>query len=310
MDGARQHLLRVSDIIGELDGRLRSLRLQAAKAERYKRYKAELKDLDLWAAAQRFLGHLAEEKSLVAQIEDLRVRHDDGARALEVEEGAVEVERLSVTEEMNELGAAKDDLFALSNKAQLGLQRAQHQEDEAGQLSARASSERREIEDLTERLARSAEAIEELEGQLARLDEDAAQSGEHYRVKAEAHDELRVQLGDARRQLDVALGEVAAARARIARNEAEKSAASARREDLGRRIEAIVAEDAAASERLAVVATDADGLRASLSEMQSRGLELGARKHEQELILGALRADVSRGEMELETLREEAHRRR
>ena len=64
MDSTRQHLLRVSDIIGEIEGRLRSLRLQAQKAERYKRYKAELKDLDLWSSAQRYLGHLAEEKSL------------------------------------------------------------------------------------------------------------------------------------------------------------------------------------------------------------------------------------------------------
>ena len=40
MDSTRQHLLRVSDIIGEIEGRLRSLRLQAQKAERYKRYKA------------------------------------------------------------------------------------------------------------------------------------------------------------------------------------------------------------------------------------------------------------------------------
>ena len=44
------------------EGRLRSLRLQAQKAERYKRYKAELKDLDLWSSAQRYLGHLAEDR--------------------------------------------------------------------------------------------------------------------------------------------------------------------------------------------------------------------------------------------------------
>ena len=126
MESTRQHLLRVSDIITEIEGRLRSLRLQAAKAERYKRYKAELKDLDLWSASQRFLGHMAEEKSLLAEIDVLRDQHDDAARSLEVEEAAVEIERLSVTDEMNELATAKDDLFALSNKAQLGLQRAEH----------------------------------------------------------------------------------------------------------------------------------------------------------------------------------------
>jgi len=72
MDSTRQHLLRVSDIIGEIETRLRSLRLQAQKAERYKRYKAELRDIDLWSSSQRYLGFLAEEKSLTAEHADWR----------------------------------------------------------------------------------------------------------------------------------------------------------------------------------------------------------------------------------------------
>src|SRR4051812_10245924 len=171
MDSTRQHLLRVTDIVGEIEGRLRSLRLQAQKAERYKRYKGELRDLDLWSSSQRFLGHLADEKSLTAQIEELRVAHGDQSRALEVEEAAVDVERLAVSEEMNELGVAKDDLFALFNKAQLGAQRAQYQEDEADQLSTRAASERREVEALTVRRDESVRGIADIEGQLASLDE-------------------------------------------------------------------------------------------------------------------------------------------
>src|SRR3954464_2585466 len=106
MESTRQHLLRVSDIIGEIEGRLRSLRLQAQKAERYKRYKAELKDLDLWSAAQRYLGLLAEEKSLAAEREEVRDRHDANAVRLQAEETTVEAERLGVAEEASELSAA------------------------------------------------------------------------------------------------------------------------------------------------------------------------------------------------------------
>src|SRR5688572_7890488 len=107
MDGTRQHLLRVSDIIGEIETRLRSLRLQAAKAERYKRYKSDLKDLDLWQSAQRYLGFLAEEKALVAERAEVEERHEREAVALSAEEAAVEAERLAVTEEMAALAAAQ-----------------------------------------------------------------------------------------------------------------------------------------------------------------------------------------------------------
>src|SRR6185369_1535163 len=111
MDSTRQHLLRVSDVIGEIETRLRSLRLQAQKAERYKRYKAELRDIELWSAAQRYLGFLAEEKALVAERADLTERHDQAGSRLAVEETTVEAERLSVGDEITELNAAKDDLF-------------------------------------------------------------------------------------------------------------------------------------------------------------------------------------------------------
>src|SRR5450432_2442339 len=176
MESTRQHLLRVSDIVGEIEGRVRSLRLQAQKAERYKRYKAELKDLDLWSSAQRYLGHLAEEKSLAIELAAVRGQHETIAGTLEVEEASIEAERLSVTEEAHELAAAKDELFALSNKAQLGLQRAQHQDDEAAQLEARVQAARREIEELSARTQEQSAAIEELDGQLARVEEEAERS--------------------------------------------------------------------------------------------------------------------------------------
>jgi chromosome segregation protein len=310
MESTRQHLLRVSDIIGEIEGRLRSLRLQAQKAERYKRYKAELKDLDLWSSAQRYLGHLAEEKSLGIELEAVRGQHATIASTLEVEEAQIEVERLSVAEEAHELAAAKDELFALSNKAQLGLQRAQHQEDEAAQLEARAEAARREIDELAARTREQAAAIEELDGQLARVEEEAEASQRAYAAKQGEHDGLRAGLAEARRALDEAVAELAAARARIARNEAERAAAEQRRDDLAGRLEGIAAEEASAAERVAALAATDEGLRGSLAVIRARSDERKARREEASTRQSALRADVSRGELELETLREEAHRRR
>src|SRR5262245_18992145 len=160
MEATKQHPLRVSDILGELDSRLRSLRIQAQKAERYKRYKAELRDLELWSASQRYLGLLAEEKSLQAACEETRESHDAEQAALHGEEAAVEAERLAVTEELGELAAAKDELFALSNKADLGTQRAQHYEDEAAMLAERAAAAAAEVEDLARRTQERLAAIE------------------------------------------------------------------------------------------------------------------------------------------------------
>src|SRR6476469_3360849 len=62
MDATRQNLLRVSDVVVEIEKQLASLRRQAQKAERYREYKAELKDLELWGASQKWIGLMVEER--------------------------------------------------------------------------------------------------------------------------------------------------------------------------------------------------------------------------------------------------------
>src|SRR5262249_50927703 len=55
IEATEQNLLRVTDIVTELKQRIGSLERQGKKAERYKRLKGELKELDLHAAAHRYL---------------------------------------------------------------------------------------------------------------------------------------------------------------------------------------------------------------------------------------------------------------
>jgi chromosome segregation protein len=215
-----------------------------------------------------------------------------------------------VTEEAHELASAKDELFALSNKAQLGLQRAQHHDDEAGQLEGRAEAARREIEELAMRTREQAAQIEELEGTLARVEEDAEASQLAYASKQSEHDELRSQLAFARRSLDEAVSELSSARARIARNEAERTAAEQRRDDLAARLEGIASEEASAGERVAVLAATDESLRESLAVIRARSEERKERRAAGVERQATLKQDVARGELELETLREEAHRRR
>jgi chromosome segregation protein len=214
MDSTRQHLLRVSDIIGEIEGRLRSLRLQAQKAERYKRYKGELKDLDLWSSAQRYLGHLAEEKSLGAELADVRESHGAESVALDASETAADAERLAVSEETTELAAAKDALYALSNKAQLGMQRADHHDAEATELAARVDAGRREIMELRARAAVQAGNIEEIACRLTEIDAAADASEREYEAQARVQEARRAALAAARQELEATLDAIASAGAR------------------------------------------------------------------------------------------------
>jgi len=310
IDSTRQHLLRVSDIIGEIEGRLRSLRLQAQKAERYKRYKAELKDLDLWSSAQRYLGHLAEEKSLVEELTIVREGHATESVALETAEAAADAERLAVTEETTELASAKDDLYALSNKAQLGMQRADHHDGEAIDLLGRVEAGRREVMELRARAAVQAGNIEEIEARLTEIDTAADASEREYETQARVQEARRASLAAVREELDTVAARIASARASLARREAERAGALQRRDDLITRVASVAAEETAATARLDALAAEEQRLRAEIEGLGGRVEAARTRAREDETRLAAVRAEIGRGELELETLREEAHRRR
>ena len=238
MDSTRQHLLRVSDIIGEIEGRLRSLRLQAQKAERYKRYKAELKDLELWSSAQRYLGHLAEEKSLGEELEDVRESHEARERRRwRPGEAAVEAERLAVTEESTELGDGQGRAVRAVEQGAAG--HAARRSPRRGGRGARRRVERRPQGDRGAARA-GGRAGGEHRGDRRhawpRSSGGADGSEREYEEQARLQDERRAALAEARRELEAAQArDRRPARASIARREAERAGGVQRRDDLAAR---------------------------------------------------------------------------
>jgi len=310
IEASRQHLLRVSDIIAEIETRLRSLRLQAQKAERYKRYKAELKDLELCSATQKHFGYVAEQKFLLGNREQLAERHGLQTTDLRIEETAIEAERLALSEEMAELAVAKEELFALDNKARLSAQKAEHYADEAGTLAQRADRSRREIEGLVEKEADNARALAELQGEVGRFDEEAEARARELEATEQSYTAARSALTMARQGVDRATAAATAAATRIARLEADIESATGRALDLAQRLQIAMTDDGVAVEQVENLMTEGAAVEERLAQLQITAEELLVERGTAEARAVSLREDVARGELELETLREEAHRRR
>ncbi len=310
IEASRQHLLRVSDVISEIETRLRSLRLQAQKAERYKRYKAELKDLELCAATQKQLALVAEQKFVKADREQLAERHAQQTTALHIEETAIESERLALSEEMAELAQAKEELFALDNQARLSAQKAEHYSDESSMLAQRAERSRRELEGIALKEAENAEALSSLQSEVSSFDEDAEARGLELQATELAYGTARSALATARQGVDQSTAAAAAAATKIARLEADIEAAHARAQELAGRLESAMNDDALALEQIEQLMMEGATVEERLSQLRMRAEELSQQRTTAEARAAGLRDDVARGELELETLREEAHRRR
>ena len=111
IDLSRQNLVRIGDILSELKRQSNSLQRQAKKAERFKTYREELKDIEIDFAVADFLL-LSRDKDMVAgAIANL----DSVAAALfaEVETGelALEEKRLGLVEEEGSLARAQEELY-------------------------------------------------------------------------------------------------------------------------------------------------------------------------------------------------------
>ena len=310
MDATRQHLLRVTDIIGEIETRLRSLKLQAQKAERYKRYKAELRDLELCASTQKHLGLLAEQKYLGLAHAELEARHARETSALVAEEANVEAERLTLSGDLTEQSQVQQQLFALENKANLSAQLAQHREDESATLVGRAERATKESEALATRSTQDAQSLSEVEGGVALLDEEAE-------VRASALAEIeatcasaRDELASTRHEWEQVVSDTGASRTRGARLESDIESARVRAEDLAHRLDELLRDDAIAGETIERVTGEAAHAEEQVAILEARAAELAEKKVGAEAQTASLRAEVGRGEIELETLREEAHRRR
>src|SRR6185312_9946240 len=97
LDQTRQNLMRVSDIVSELDKRMGTLRRQAQKAERYRKYKSELRDIELWKASHRWLELSAEGGLVAGRLGEARQEETDARALWAIKDAHVVAERAELS---------------------------------------------------------------------------------------------------------------------------------------------------------------------------------------------------------------------
>src|SRR5512139_790596 len=156
LDQTRQNLMRVSDIVTELDKRMGTLRRQAQKAERYRKYKAELKDIELWKAAHRWLELAGEETLVAGRLGEARTELEDTRAAWSVKDAHVVTERAELALEERRLVAVQEHVHELENRLRLGESKIGFERREAEELDGRIAGARAEIEQIAVQRERGA----------------------------------------------------------------------------------------------------------------------------------------------------------
>jgi chromosome segregation protein len=163
LERTQQNLLRVSDIVREIERQIRTMELQAKKAERYRALKAELRDKDLaYAAMQRFTlaEEIAAQETHLADAENRLTGHFTALHAKEAESEAV---RLSLLEADKEIGAQQENVYQHKVQIQAEEQRIDFHKRDLTQLGQAEAEARAALLQLEGKLKTLVQEIDELQ---------------------------------------------------------------------------------------------------------------------------------------------------
>src|SRR5436305_2875021 len=130
-----QNLLRVTDIVEEVEKRLRSVKIQAGRARTFQEHSTRLNELRLSYALQEYHAHHEQIKALDAQREDLQFRLDDSGANLAEPQNALAARR----EQHDSLAQRKQrlehELVQATASMQSAQQRQQYAQEQLQQIA-------------------------------------------------------------------------------------------------------------------------------------------------------------------------------
>ncbi len=285
LEQTNERLLRVNDIISELETRLGPLEKEAKRAEHYSRLRAELRATEttlFFHQIESVLRRREELSSLVAGLQQQVTEKEAQAVSLEREVSSHREQMVDLVAHLASLDKLLHDVTLQEDKLETRLQVLEERKKAlAGEMEkTKADQEARqgELAALEEEISRSEELLSRLddriagdEGELARLEKDLKVLGQLLRREQEEVDQGKGNV------IDV-LGQIAEKRNEISGLESAGNRIRRSLEKLRKEKGLREAELASRSQQVAALQREAEQLQAALQEEKSRLAELAADK--------------------------------
>lgn len=308
MASTRHNLLRIGDIVAELDSSMRRLWRAAKKAERFEAYRDEVADLERWRISGRLLGNLNARRVAERSLGDLSLGVTQADAHIAHQEATLAAGRLELRELEVALSDRQAELANVDNRVKLLEAQLDHKRSEIGQLGRRADLDAAEAERLEEAIGRYQVELEETREALKAVEAEYEERKALLATREQDLDEVRDSQADVDERVESYRGRSSRVDTRLATLDVDRRSAAQRVEE--------------ASERRDQLHGILEGLRDRLHELEPRVVELSARleagraeneerrvrREEASTRHRQLLEQVSRLEVELDTVRGQLHR--
>lgn len=196
-----ENLARLSDIIKEVDSRLRSVRIQAGRARTFQELSDRLSELRLRHALHEYKTLTARRDELVARLDDERFRLDDLDSDLHRVNESVESLRVRVSElqELKQKNHAEQ--IETRGRIERSQQQARHASQQIAQINEQESQQQHESESANRRRDEIETLIASLASDADSLERATVEARQRVEVLAEAHRSQQLRVGEIERSM-------------------------------------------------------------------------------------------------------------
>jgi chromosome segregation protein len=300
-----ENLLRLADIIAEVERQLRSIKYQAAKARRYREYAERLRELRLAQAAHDYAGHHSRRQELRGLIEERSLRTITLAgqlRQLEANQSAAEATLLELEQELTRGRSASVDLRTRGSRAEQAITLTEHRLEE---LALEEATRQAQCERLTQTLAALQEDLHRAEEQGRSLQERLLAVGNDLGRTKEDRDLLTVRRHTLEGELQAQRATIFTLTQELTRRENDRRSLEVEEAGLGRDRERLQGRQQELSRELETLSRQEQELQQAGHQSRLEQQELTARRTLVERDLGDLQEESRRLRSELELFRRE-----
>jgi chromosome segregation protein len=275
LERVEQNLLRATDIVEEVEKRLRGVRVQAGRARVYKEYTERLGELRLALSLKNYHELNEEMNQSQGRIDDARFRLDDAAGDLARRQN----EHASARERQEQavLGQQRCEMERLQAEAsqQSARQSQEHAQEQLGHVDEQVAGLERDLEAVRGRVEQTRQTLAEEKRRLESLSAELEQKRGQIESRQQEHKQQELELArlseSIEQQRTTALDlmrQIAAVSSRISAIEIELANIAQQQSRLGERRKVVAAEAEALGAAQASIQAELDAAVANLAAIQ------------------------------------------